>query len=297
MSKSSVFVAAAAIGACAPATWAANADATDGRYAIDAGVRYAGDGGNEFSLGASVTSANGWLFDIYGARMSDAESNGVEFDPRYWSIGFGKEFAASGWRANLGFAGFDDGVQVETQDVNATLAWGNDAVNLSLDASVGDADEVVEIVLSRGGTRLETLTTDRTGFGISGSVNAGEYLTLSAGFRTYDYDSSVERLAALPRLQQYLIANVFTAQQGLVDSSWSIGAAAYLGSVTVSIDFAQSEELNGDGTSDDARIGIEIPLASRWQVTLGAGYFSSSGVASADDGSSYGSLGLRFTNR
>jgi hypothetical protein len=275
--------------------WSAESESSEARYSFDAGVRFAGDGGNEVSLGAAATSENGWMFDVFGSRTTDAESNQVEFDPRYWSLGFGKEFKDAGWRATVRFAAFDDGVQVETQDVSGALGWSSELGGVTLDASIGDVDETVEVPLQRGGTRLATLTTDRTGLGVSGYMNAGERISLSAGFRSYDYDATDERLASRPRLQQYLIANVFTAQQGLVDSSWNVGVAAYIGSVTASIDFAQSEESNGNGTSDDVRFALEIPFASSWQVILGAGYFSSSGVAS-DDGSAYGSVGLRFTN-
>jgi hypothetical protein len=295
MSKFHSIVGIALLASAASPVWSADSESSAARTSFDAGVRFAGDGGNEVSLGAAFTSAKGWSFDAYGSRTTDAESNQVEFDPRYWSLGFGKEFKDAGWRATVRFAAFDDAVQVETQDVSAALGWSNESGGLTLDASVGDVDETVEVPLPRGGTRIATLTTDRTGFGVGGFVNAGEHISLSAGFRTYDYDATDERLASRPRLQQYLIANVFTAQQGLVDSSWNVGVAAYIGSMTASVDFAQSEESNGNGTADDVRFALEIPFASSWQVILGAGYFSSSGAAS-DEGSAYGSIGLRFTN-
>jgi hypothetical protein len=269
--------------------------ANDAHFSVFVGAQFANQAGTELSLGANAESANGWLIDVFAGTTQDAESNGVTFDPRYWSVSAGKRFGA--WRASIGAAAFEDGVQVESQDFTALLSWQNDYVSFAVDALVGDVDETVEITFPTIGLQTFNLTTDRTGFGATGNVSVGKYLSFGAGYRGYDYDQSATRLAARPRLQQYLITNVFTAQRGLVNSSWNIGAAAYVADVTVSVDFAQSEELNGNGTSDDIRLGLDVPVANSWLLSFGAGRFSSSGAPTVEDSNTYGSVTLRYTTR
>ncbi len=271
------------------------ADRSDAYFSLFAGTQFANQAGTEFSLGVNGESEGGWLMDAMAGTIQDAESNGVVFDPVYWSVSAGKRFGA--WRASIGYAAFEDGVQVETQDVTAVISWENDRASFAVDALFGDADETVEVTLPVIGLRTLNLTTDRMGIGASGNVAIGEYLSLGAGYRSYDYDPSADRLAARPRIQQYLITNVFTARRGLVDSVWNVGAALYVASVTVSVDFAQSEELNGNGTSDDFRVGLDVPVSDRWSLSFGAGRFSSSGAPTVEDSNTYGSLTVRYTTR
>jgi hypothetical protein len=266
-----------------------------GYLSVYAGTQFANQAGTEFTLGANAESANGWLLDAFAGTTQDAESNGVVFDPRYWSVSAGKRFGS--WRASVGFAAFEDGVQVESQDVTALISWQNERVSIAIDALFGEVDETVEINIPVLGPRTFDLTTDRLGFGVRGDVSIGEYLSIGAGYRRYDYDPSADRLAARPRLQQYLITNVFTARRGLVDSSWNVGAAAFVASVTISVDFAQSDELNGSGTSDDLRVGLEVPVGERWSLAFGAGRFTSSGAPTVEDSNTYGSITVRYTAR
>jgi hypothetical protein len=257
--------------------------------------QFAGDAGTETAASVGATSARGLTFDATVATTSDAESNGVAIDPRYYSLAVGRQFAA--WRLAVSFSAFEDGVQVETQDLGALLEWSGDRGSIALDATVGDADEVVSVSLRNGGSFVTTLTTDRIGVGLSGTVNAGESVTLLAGFRSYDYNTSAERLAARPRLEDFVTNSLFTRQQGIVDSTWYVGASAAIGRVTAGIDFANSDDLNGDGSSQDIRFSLTIPLRGQWSLDLGAGQFDRKGRSAADDGSTYGSVGVRFSSR
>jgi hypothetical protein len=293
--SSAKFCCVAALASIAAMPLAKAAEASDPYFSLFAGTQFANQAGTEFSVGANGESEGGWLVDVMAGTTQDAESNGVVFDPRYWSVSAGKRFGA--WRASVGYAAFEDGVQVETQDISAVLSWEGERLSVAVDALFGDADETVEVTLPVIGLRTLSLTTDRVGFGVSGNVAVGEYLSFGAGYRSYDYDPSADRLAARPRLQQYLITNVFTARRGLVDSVWNVGAAAYVASVTVSVDFAQSEELNGNGTSDDFRLGLDVPVTDHWTLSFGAGRFSSSGAPTVEDSNTYGSVTVRYTTR
>ncbi len=279
----------------APLAPSAATAGTAASYTVALGGQFAGDAGTAASMSFGATSARGFVFDATVATTTDAESGGIAIDPRYYSLGFGKQFSA--WRLALSYSAFEDGVQVETQDLGAVAEWHHERGSIALHAAFGNADEIVVIPLRSGGAFATTLTTDRIGLGLSGTLNVGDSVTLNVGFRGYDYDPSAARLAARPRLQSFVTHTVFTSQRGIVDSTWNVGATATFGRVTAGLDFAQSDDLNGGGSSNDLRLSLSIPLSKRWSLDLGAGQFDSSGRAVADDSSTYGSVGVRFSGR
>jgi hypothetical protein len=240
-------------------------DITLGAEADDA------DGRQLYAIAGFPLGHKGWTDLSLGQAQSGTDVDEIKTTVASLAVGVDTS------RINLSarYTHREDSDSFREQDVGAKLTLLFAKGSLGMDVFFRSAEsETIASVQRRRRDPLAVRVTeaiDGHGIGLHGELQPSEYLTLSAGFMKYDYQSTTNRPNLLQRLALAGIS-VVTRDQAFFDSSARAGATYSFESFDLTLDYYLDRALETGDEMHTGQLTASIPVGERWMLTPTAGY-------------------------